>query len=135
MSHEHRHDEDISHPPVRRHRRPLTEIQPKVEENRPQGLFTKDDLSYFLSIKPYLTEKAQTIVDLLAEMHKTGGRFDPASLGRLLGMLGGGDNPNLAALTSLAGMTGGGGKIDPTALATLLGTLNQANLGRENPGT
>ena len=133
MSHEHGHGEEISHPPVRRHHRPLAEIQPKVEEHKPlESLFTKDDLSYFLSIKPYLTEKAQAIVDLLAETHRTGGRFDPTSIGRLLGMLGGGDNPNLAALASLAGMTGGGGKIDPTTLATLLGTLNQLNLGREN---
>lgn len=97
-----------------------------------EEFITKEDLSQFLSIKPYLSDKAQSVVDLLAEVQKTGGRLDANSLGRLLALAGG--NAGLAALTSaLSGMSGGGGKLDANALVPLLGMLNQvAGQGKGN---
>lgn len=98
--------------------------RPAVPPPGAGDFITKDDLSQFLSIKPYLSDKAQAVVDLLAEVQKTGGRLDAGSLGRLMSMVGG--NSSLTALTSaLSGMTGGGGKLDANALMPLLGMLNQ----------
>ena len=116
--------EKQSHP-SNRHRRAIVKKAVEVQaEAAPEVFITKDDLSHFLSIKPYLSDKAQMIVDLLAEVAKTSGRLELSSLTRLMGLLGGGDS-NLGALTSLAGMAGSGGKLDPTALLSLLGTLGQ----------
>jgi len=95
--------------------------------DEPEGSFiTRDDLSNFLSIKPYLSEKAQAIVDLLSEMHRTGGRLDAQSIARLLSIVGA-NNQNLPVLASLAGLAGAAssGKFDPSTLLSVLGNLNQ----------
>lgn len=94
------------------------------------GLITKDDLSEFLSIKPYLSDNAQAIIDLLGELAKNTGKLDIGIISRMVGLFGGGENTNLSALASLAGMAGNGGKLDPSALVSLLGTLGQGSLGQ-----
>ncbi|MGE5550754.1 MAG: hypothetical protein ACM3ZC_09510 [Bacteroidota bacterium] len=126
MGHEDdRQDERPARAPGSTRRRTSTRKPVEVQGN----FITKDDLSQFLSIKPYLSDKAQAIVDLLAELEKSAGKLEIGALGKLVGLFGG-DNANLAALTSLAGMAGGGGKLDPTALVSLLGTLGQGSLGQ-----
>ncbi len=107
-----------------RHRRVQTRRADSPSSQAAESFITKEDLSQFLSIKPYLSTKAQAIVDLLDEMVRSGGRLEPASLTRLLGLVGG-DNANLSALSSLAGLAGSGGKLDPSTLLPLLGALGR----------
>lgn len=96
------------------------------------GFLSKEDLSSFLSIKPYLSEGGQTVVTLLEEITRSGGRFDQANLARLMGMFGG-NSSNLAMLGPLlANLTGGGGaKLDPSTILPLLGSLNQVRPPQE----
>ncbi len=109
---------------------PLPAIQ--AEEGSPEPkpannvFITKDDLSRFLSIKPYLSDRAQMLVDLIAEVERAGGRLDGAVLIKLLSLAGQNEgNPNISSLLPLLNMLGslGGateGKADPGALASLL---------------
>ena len=131
MSHEDHHEDKETRSSESTRRRPSTrKTTDSGKSASPGGFITKDDLSQFLSLKPYLSENAQAIVDLLAELEKSAGKLDPGALGKLAGLFGGGDNANLSALTSLAGMAGTGGKLDPTALVSLLGMLGQGSLGQ-----
>lgn len=115
-------------------RRPAPPPQPEEHEESGSSFLSKDDLSRFFSIKPYLSEKGQAVVDLLAEANKPGGNLDPAVLGKLAGLAGGGQNLNaLAPLLSLASSAGGtnpgGGKLDPASLLPLLTSLTNAGSG------
>ena len=100
------------------------------------GFLSKEDLSSFLSIKPYLSEGGQTVITLLEEISRSGGRFDQANLAKLMGLFGG-NNPNLAMLGPLlASLTGGGGaKLDPATILPLLSSLNQAQPAQESAKT
>ncbi len=84
---------------------------------------TKDDLWQFLSIKPHLSARAQGLVEMLSEIHHSGGQLDMQSLSRIMGAMGA-NLPNMSALTSLAGLSG---KLDPAALLGMLGSTQQAN--------
>ncbi len=95
------------------------------------GFLSREDLSNFLSIKPYLSEAGQTVIALLEEIHRTGGRLDQAALAKLLGIFGGGSQ-NLATLGPLlAGLAGGGGKLDAATLLPLLTSLTQTRAAQE----
>lgn len=89
------------------------------------GFITREDLSQFLSIKPFLSEKAQTIIEIVEEIHKNGGKLDPMRLTRLIGMFAGSGSSNLNMLASLANLAGAAGKIDPDSVTSLLGALTK----------
>ena len=111
-------------------RRPREEPAKAVEE----GFLSKEDLSNFLAIKPYLSERGRGIVDLLEELHRRGNRLDPSIIARLIGLFGGEAGQNLAALGPLLGMAGPGGKLDPAAHVTLLGSLAQSSSAAKEGG-
>ena len=100
-----------------------------------QEFLSKDDISHFLSIKPYLSGNGRKIVEILEELEHMGGRLDPAVLTKLLGLIGGGEQNMAAALgplLAMLGSAGGAGKMDPAALLPLLAG---ASGGQMDPST
>lgn len=123
---------DVARPRRRSATKRSVQAQPITQE-----FLSKDDISHFLSIKPYLSGNGRKIVEILEELEHMGGRLDSAVLTKLLGLIGGGEQNMAAALGPLLAMLGSGGaggtgKMDPTALLPLLAG---ASGGQMDPST